>query len=238
MKRFFTAFVLLSTAGILMAGETPQTLGKFRFVHTGPDNQRTEVETQSVIEYGEAAIPLLFPGKSVWVCSVNVELESKTASFRVQTPAANESKTPVPLLQVTMPLRNGEEMVLVKSPAFTLTATVTLPAGDPAVEAGNRPVEMAAKALTEAELGQVPIKTIRQSGLLNIRGYNPFGKRLGDGVLRITVPKTGSAPEITRDYAVSFNAEGLADFGSQIHAALEIPQGVEPVCKLVKLHFR
>lgn len=240
MKPFLAAFLLLSTAVILEAGETPPALRKFRLVYTDAAHQLAEAEVQSLSNRVITVLPLWLPSKSMWICSVTVDQPENTVSFDVQTPdltseaSAGQSKTPQTILDVTMPLRNGEEMVLVKSTAFTLSATVTLPAvpkeGEPAPETPSL-------ALTEDELKKVVFKTRYISDSINFTGYNPFGKRLGEGILRVTVPKTGDTPEIVRDYAVRLNASGLADFWSSVSAGLGIPKGVEPTCQLVKLNF-
>lgn len=248
MKALVTTFFLLGSASFLHAGEEAQTTGKFRFVHTSDGNQRVEAEAQSVLERGSASIPLMFPSNILWICSVDVDLDRQLLYFNVvqrgaaPAPAqgqepAREAHPPEPLLQLTHPLKTGQEMVLVKSTAFTLTATVTLTREQAAPDAAPPGPEIPAGTLTDEELKKVPIKTTWQPDRILVSGYNPFQKGLGAGVLRVTLPKTATEEETVRDYAVTFNAAGLADFSGQVSAALALPKGEQPVCKLVKLSF-
>jgi hypothetical protein len=246
MKPIFYACLLLSTAGLLIAGEDKSMIGKFQFVHVGADQQRTEVAAQSLIDGQSAVIPLVLPSKTIWICSVEVEPGSQTASFNVVSADATSggepvqgAKPPLQILQMTLPLKNGEEVVLVKSTGFTLTATVTLSATLPSPDAGATQTETGAQALTEAELKRVEVKPNYDPGHERIRlvGYNPFENSLRKGVLRVILPKTAETPESTRDYAFTLNGAGLADFSGEIRAALEIPQGTKPLFQLVKLEF-
>jgi len=245
MKPFLTAFLFLSTAVILEAGETPPAPAKFRLVYKDAAHQLSEVEVQSISDRGDTVMPLRLPSSLIWICTVAVHQDENTVNFQVQAPemtseaADGKPKTLETILLATLPLRSGEEMMLVKSNAFTLSATVTLPAPPKDAEPTAGTPKL---ALTEDELKQVVIKTIYDDDTLNpakirIAGYNPFGKRLGEGILRVTVPKSGESPEMLRDYAVRLNASGLADFWSSVSAGLGIPKGVEPTCQLVKLNF-
>lgn len=245
MKPIFSAFLLLGTAGCLIAGEEKPTTGKFLFVHVGADQQRTEVEARALISEGRVSLPLVLPDKTLWICIISLDPASRVSEFSVHQagsspgPAPVEGSTTLPILQVSRVWKNGEEEVLVKSTAFTVTATVTVPKENLVPEAEQSPPAATTTALTDEELKRVEVKTTYDPGNERIRltGYNPFEKSLGKGVLRVILPKTAEAAESVRDYAVTLNGAGLADFSGEIRAAFGIAQGTKPLFKLVKLQF-
>lgn len=100
-------------------------------------------------------------------------------------------------------------------------------------------VEPANKALSAEELKRIEIKTRygADDNRIYVKGYNPFDRPLGNGVLQVLIPKTETTPETSRQYRFSAQGYGLADFSSQISADLGLASGAKPVFNLVSLDF-
>jgi hypothetical protein len=253
MNYFLSMLALLAMLSSSKAGE--QTLAHFKITYQSAYDQadKAELEAHALVKHSTGSssseymvtLPLVLPSRETWCCSFMLPDDQSIlqATVEEQVPAKDGTEQkPRTLLAVHLPFKSGADTLLVKNAAYSLTVNIELvdSAAEPTAKVASvPPAGPVPKYLSAEELAKLEISYEVDPGSgVYISGHNPFLTTVTGGVLKVSIPKTDSTPEINREYAFVLEAYSLNDFGTQVQWALRLTDKQKPTFTVEKLQFR